>query len=81
MQLHQPRQSRTKCIFRERTLGLLEGGRRVFAGIMKKFGHMFMGHEIFLKIFDGPQKILCVSCLIFFKFLLKSCGSLSAESS
>ena len=34
-----------------------EGGWKVFAEAMKYFKHILMGHEIFLKIFDGPQSI------------------------
>ena len=45
------------------------GGRRVFVGVMKCFRHIFMGHEIFFKIFDGPQNILLcpVFAILFFK--------------
>ena len=32
-------------------------GRRVSVWPMKYFRHIVMGHEICLKIFDGPQKI------------------------
>ena len=49
------------------------GGRgwRVFAGVMKYFRHMSMGHEIFFKIFDRPQNIFLCSFLIltFSKFI------------
>lgn len=34
------------------------GGRReprVFVGVMKYFMHILMGHEKFLKVFDGSQ--------------------------
>ena len=68
--------------FRDHTLSIKKGARRVFAGVMKYFRHILMGHEIFLKIFDGPQKIfLCAFFLFFFKFLIKSCGGLSTKSS
>ena len=38
-------------------------------GAMKYFRHISMGHEIFSKIFDGPQNIfLCsVFVILFFK--------------
>ena len=38
------------------------GGRIFFAEAMKYFKQILMGHEIFLRIFDEPQKIfLCAS--------------------
>ena len=39
-------------------------------GAMKYFRHILMGHEIFFKIFDGPQNIfLCsIFIILFFKF-------------
>ena len=41
--------------------------RRIFAAAIKYLGHVFMEHEIFLKIFDEPQKIfLCASFFNFF---------------
>ena len=36
------------------------GGWRVFAGAMKYFRHILMSHEIFLKMFDGPQNIFYI---------------------
>ena len=43
------------------------GGRRVFVEFMKYFWHILMGHEIFFKIFDGPQNIfLCSTFVILF---------------
>ena len=38
-------------------------------GAMKYFRHILMGHEIFFKIFDGPQNIfLCsIFTILFFK--------------
>ena len=38
-------------------------------GIMKYFRHKLMGHEIFFKIFDGPQNIFLRSIfvILFFK--------------
>ena len=31
-----------------------------FAGVMKYFRQMLMGHETFLKFFDGPQKFFFI---------------------
>ena len=36
-------------------------------GVMKYFRHILMDHEIFFKIFDGPQNIFL--CSIFYVFL------------
>ena len=61
-------------LFRDRTLSMREGGWwRVFTGVMKYFRHILMSHEIFLKIFDGPQNIFLCSFLIltFSKFISK----------
>ena len=43
----------------------------VFAGIMKYFRHMLMGHEMFLKIFDGSQFFIFSLILLFSKFIWK----------
>ena len=40
-------------------------------GVMKYFRHVLMGHEIFLKIFDGPQNIFLCSVLVILFFKLK----------
>ena len=40
------------------------GGRRVFMKVIKYFSHILMGHEIFFKIFDGPQNIFLCSIFI-----------------
>ena len=45
----------------------LGGGRGVVAG-MKNLKHILMGHEIFLKIFDGPQNISLCSPLVILIF-------------
>ena len=37
------------------------GVRGFFVGVRKYFRHVLMGHEIFLKIFDGPQSIFLYS--------------------
>ena len=49
----------------------VEGGWRVFVGVMKHFSHIFMVHEIFLKIFDGPQNIFLCSIFVILFFKLK----------
>ena len=38
----------------------------IFAEVMKYFRHVVMGHEIFLKIFDGPQKFFLFSSFLSF---------------
>ena len=40
-------------------------------GAMKNFKHILMGHEIFLKIFDGPQNTFLCSSLIILFFKLR----------
>ena len=45
------------------------GGRRIFAEAMKNFRQILVGHEIFLKIFDGPQKILLCPSFLFFEYI------------
>ena len=40
--------------------------------VMKYFRHNLMGHEIFSKIFDGPQNIF--SCFIFIILFFKLSG-------
>ena len=40
------------------------GGHGVFAGAMKHLRHILIGHEIFFKIFDGPQNIFLCSIFI-----------------
>ena len=59
------------CQFRDRTLSMQEGGRRVFVELMKYFRHILMGHEIFFKIFDGPQNIFLCSVFVSLFFKLK----------
>ena len=44
----------------------------VFVGAMKYFRHILMGHEIFFKVFDGPQNIFV--CSIFMMLYLKLKG-------
>ena len=48
------------------------GGWMVFVGAMKYFRHILMGHEIFFKVFDGPQNIFV--CSIFMMLYLKLKG-------
>ena len=40
-------------------------------GAMKYLMHILMGHEIFFKIFDGPQNIFLCSIFIILFFKLK----------
>ena len=40
-------------------------------GLMKYFRHVFMGHEIFFKIFNGPRNIFVCSIFIISCFRLK----------
>ena len=40
-------------------------------GAMKYFRHIFMGHEIFFKVFDGPRNIFLCSIFIVLFFKLK----------
>ena len=54
---------------RDRTLSMQDERRRVFVEAMKYFRHILMGHQIFPKIFDGPQNIFFCSIFIFFFFL------------
>ena len=41
-------------------------------GVMNNFRHLLMGHEIFFKVFTGPQNIF--SCSIFVILFFKSRG-------
>ena len=41
-------------------------------GVKKYFRHILMGHEIFFKIFDGPQNIFLYS--VFVLLFLKLSG-------
>ena len=43
------------------------GGQQGFCGVMKYIRHIFIDHEIFFKIFDGPRSIFWCSI---FKFLM-----------
>ena len=40
------------------------GGGGFLWEVMKYFRHILMGHEIFFKIFDGPQNIFLCSIFI-----------------
>ena len=55
----------------DHTLSMKEGGRRVFVGVMKYCRHILMGHEIFFKIFDGPQNIFLCSIFVILFFKLR----------
>ena len=50
---------------------MYEGVGRVFVRAMKYFRHILMGHEIFFKIFDGPQNIFFCSIFILLFFKLR----------
>ena len=57
---------------RDHTLSIKYGGGGVawrdFVGLIKYFRHILMGHELFFKVFDGPQNIfLCSLVILFFK--------------
>ena len=45
--------------------------RRVFEGVMKYLWYMLTGHEIFFKIFDGPQNIFLCSIFVISFFKLR----------
>ena len=47
-------------------LSIQEEYRRILAWAMKYLRQMLLGHEIFLKIFEGPQKIRLLSFSNFF---------------
>ena len=40
-------------------------------GVIKNFKHILMGHEIFLKIVDGPRNIFLCSPLVILIFKLR----------
>ena len=40
------------------------GRQRLFVEVMKYFTHIFMGHEIFFKIFDGPHNFFLCFILV-----------------
>ena len=40
-------------------------------GVMKYFKHILMDHEIFFKLFDGPQNIFLCSIFIILFFKLR----------
>ena len=46
-------------------------GQRFFVGVMKHFKHILMGHEIFSRIFDGPQNISLYSIFVILFFKLR----------
>ena len=48
---------------------MYDGGRRDFAGVMKYFRHILMGHELFFNIFNGPRNVFV--CFIFIMFFFK----------
>ena len=40
-------------------------------GVMKYFRYILMGHEIFFKVFDGPQNIFLCSIFVILFFKLR----------
>ena len=40
-------------------------------GVMKNFRRILMGHEIFFKIFDGPQNVFLCSIFVVLFFKLR----------
>ena len=46
-------------------------GQRVFVRAMKNFKHILTGHEIFLKVLDGPRNIFLCSPLVILIFKLR----------
>ena len=50
----------------------------VFVGVMKYLRRILMSHEMFFKIFDGPQNIF--SCSIFL-ILVKGVGTQNIQNS
>ena len=53
-----------------------EGDYRVSVGVMKYLRHLLMGHEIFFKIFDGPENFFHVLYLVILFFKLSYQGDL-----
>ena len=47
------------------------GGMEGSCGCHEKFKHILMGHEMVLKIFDGPQNIFLCSPLVILIFKLR----------
>ena len=43
----------------------------VLVRVMKYFSHILIGHEIFFKIFDGPQNIFLRSIFVILFFMLR----------
>ena len=56
--------SETQKKFKRPNIKHVGEGWSAFAGVMKYFRHILMGHEIFLKIFDGPKNLFLCSFLI-----------------
>ena len=49
--------------------------------VMKYFRHILMRHEIFFKIFDGPQDIFLCSIFAISFFKLREVGAQSVQTS
>ena len=60
------------CFTRDRRLICRREGPEGFCGVMKYFRHILMGHEIFFKIFDGPQNIFLCSIFVILFFNLRA---------
>ena len=43
----------------------------VLVRVMKYFSHILISHEIFFKIFDGPQNIFLCSIFVILFFMLR----------
>ena len=57
-------------------------GPEGFDAVMKYFRHILMGHEIFFKIFEGPQNIfLCSIFVILFFIEVKGVGAQDIQTS
>ena len=56
---------------RDHTLSMQEGGLEGFCGVMKYVRHVWIGHEIYFKIFDRPQNILLCSIFVISFFQLR----------
>ena len=57
-------------------------GSEGFDAVMKYFRHILMSHEIFFKIFEGPQNIfLCSISVILFFIEVKGVGAQDIQTS
>ena len=81
--------SQCQRVFRDMCFKLIQGtiikyvggDPRVSEVVMKYFRHLLMVHEIFLKIFDRPQKIfLFAFFFIFFSNIFKNVMGVRAQN-